>query len=66
MHLKGNQRDTRIPFVVLFGFLLKPVKFLSDDARVWSFMKSVESVSWTSSTGASKQIDLFLEFHDFQ
>ena len=29
-------------------------------------MNSVELVSWTSSTGASKQIDLFLEFHDFQ
>ena len=53
MHLKGKVRDTRNPFVVLFGFVLKPVKFLSDDARVWSFMNSVELVSWTSSTRAS-------------
>ena len=67
MHLKGKLRATRNPFVVLFRFVLKPVKFLSDDdERVCSFMNSVESVSWTSSTGASKQIDLFLEFHDFQ
>ena len=34
MHLKGKLRDTRNPFVVLLGFVLKPVKFLSDDARV--------------------------------
>ena len=34
MHLKGKLRDTRIPFVVVFGFGLKPAKFLSDDARV--------------------------------
>ena len=34
MHLKGKLRDTRNPFVVLFRFVLKPVKFLSDDARV--------------------------------
>ena len=66
MRLKGKLRDARNPFVVLFRFVLKPVKFLSDDARVLSFLNSVESVSWTSSTGASKQIDLFLEFHDFQ
>ena len=66
MHLKGKLGDTRNPFVVLFGFVLKPVQFLSGDARVCSFMNSVELVSWTSSTGASKQIDLFLEFHDFR
>ena len=53
MHLKGKARDTSIPFVVVFGFVVKPVKFLSDDARVWSFMNSVELVSWTSSTRAS-------------
>ena len=34
MHLKGKVRDRSIPFVVVFGFVLKPVKFLSDDARV--------------------------------
>ena len=34
MHLKGKLGDTRNPFVVVFGFVLKPVKFLSDDARV--------------------------------
>ena len=34
MHLKGKLRGTRKPFVVLFEFVLKPVKFLSDDARV--------------------------------
>ena len=34
MHLKGKLGDTRNPFVVLFGFVLKPVKFLSGDARV--------------------------------
>ena len=66
MHLKGNVRDTRNPFVVFFGFVLKPVKYLSDDAKVSSFMNSVESGSWTSSTRVSKQIDLFLEPHDFQ
>ena len=66
MHLKGKVRDTRNPFVVLFGFVLEPVKLPSDDARVWSFMNSVELVSWTSSTRVSKQIDLFLEPHDFQ
>ena len=53
MHLKGKVRGTNIPFVVVFGFVVKPVKFLSDDARVWSFMNSVELVSWTSSTRAS-------------
>ena len=53
MHLKGKVRDTSIPFVVVFGFVLKPVKFLSDDARVWCVMNSVELVSWTSSTRAS-------------
>ena len=53
MHLKGKLGDTRKPFVVLFRFVLKPVKVLSDDARVWSFMNSVEFVSWTSSTRAS-------------
>ena len=66
MHLKGKLGDTRNTFVDLFGFVLKPVKFLSDDGRVSSFMNSVESVSWTSSTRVSKQIDLFLEPHDFQ
>ena len=45
MHLKGKVRDTRNPFVVLFGFVLEPVKLPSDDARVWSFMNSVELVS---------------------
>ena len=34
MHLKGKVREARNPFVVPFGFVLKPVKFLSDDARV--------------------------------
>ena len=34
MHLKGKVRDTSIPFVVVFGFVVKPGKFLSDDARV--------------------------------
>ena len=34
MHLKGKLRVTRNPFVVPLGFGLKPVKFLSDDARV--------------------------------
>ena len=34
MHLKGKLRDKRNPFVVLFRFVLKPVKVLSDDARV--------------------------------
>ena len=34
MHLKGKVRDTRNPFVVLFGFVLEPVKLPSDDARV--------------------------------
>ena len=34
MHLKGKLRDTRNPFVVFFEFVLKPVKFLSDDERV--------------------------------
>ena len=34
MHLKGKLGDTRNSFVVLFGFVLEPVKFLSDDARV--------------------------------
>ena len=53
MHLKGNVRDTSILFVVVFGFVVKPVKFLSDDARVWCVMNSVELVSWTSSTRAS-------------
>lgn len=41
MHLKDKLGDARNPFVVLFGFVLRPVKFLSDDARVWSFMNSV-------------------------
>ena len=53
MHLKGKLRDTRNPFVVPFRFVLKPVKLLSDDARVGSFMKSVELVSWTSTIRAS-------------
>ena len=34
MHLKGKIRDTRNPFVVSFEFVLKPVKFLSNDERV--------------------------------
>ena len=34
MNLKGKLRDTRNPFVVVFGFVLKPAKFVSDDARV--------------------------------
>ena len=34
MHLKGKVREKRHPFVVLLGFVLKPVKFLSDEARV--------------------------------
>ena len=34
MHLKGKLRDRRNPFVVLFRFVLKPVKLLSDGARV--------------------------------
>ena len=34
MHLKRKLRDTRNPSVVFFEFVLKPVKFVSDDARV--------------------------------
>ena len=34
MHLKGKVRDTRNPLVDLFGFVLKPGKFFSDNARV--------------------------------
>ena len=66
VHFKGKLRDTKNPFVVFLEFVLKPVKFLSDDARVWYFMNSVGSVSWTSSTRASLRIDLFLELYDFQ
>ena len=46
IHLKGKVRDTSILFVVVFGFVVKPVKFLSDDARVYYEMRGIHLLSF--------------------